>query len=216
MTAIVPAAASAWGRCVAAYSRRAVSAGRLSVIGDDFLPKGACIWIGWHEHNLIALAVHRIAIKRPVVALVPPGSVGAAMAGWLEGLRIMAIPMTPHSERAGLRKMVKALEDGHDALVAVDGPAGPRRVAKSGILWLANHANFEMRAVGFSASPAFRLPRWDRQLVPLPGADVTAAWATVTRAQLLDDRDAGLEHLTRQLDGLSEQAVNSRHKAVRI
>jgi lysophospholipid acyltransferase (LPLAT)-like uncharacterized protein len=211
MTTILRAAASAWGRWVAEYSRRAISPERLSVIGGDPVPKGTCIWVSWHEQNLIALALHKTVIKRPVAAFVPPGSTGDAMAGWLKGLDILPIPQ---SERACLWKMVKALEEGHDALLALDGPVGPRRIAKNGVLWLTAHANYEMRAVGFWASPAFRLPRWDRQIVPLPGANVTAAWATVKRALLLGDRNAALEYLNRQLDELSEQAIVS-HKGMR-
>ena len=208
MSGIIRAAASGWGRCVAAYSRRAVSPERVFVVGE-FQPRGTCLWVGWHEFNLLALAVHRVLIKRPVVALVPAGGVGAAMAGWLEGLGIVPIPMTRRGERTGLQDMANALAQGHDAVVAVDGPAGPRRVAKAGILWLASQTTCEIRAAAFCAAPALRLPRWDRQLIPLPGASVTAASVALPRAQLLDDRGAALEFLTKQLDDLSEQTAKS-------
>jgi lysophospholipid acyltransferase (LPLAT)-like uncharacterized protein len=137
------------------------------------------------------------------------------MASWLEGLDILPIPISSQGERAGLWNMATALDGGHDALLALDGPMGPRRRAKSGILWVIAHVNYEMRAAGFWASPAFRLPRWDRQIVPLPGAKVTAAWAPVHRAQLLSDRRAAaLERLNRQLDEMSELAIGSHKRNV--
>ena len=209
MSGLIRAAAKGWGRCVAAYSRRAVSSDRITVVGGEFQPQGTCLWIGWHEFNLLALAMHRVRVTRSVVALVPGGGVGAAMAGWLEGLGIVPIPLTRRGELSGLQDMAHALEQGHDAVVAVDGPAGPRRVVKTGILWLAAQTKCEIRAAAFCAAPALRLPRWDRQLIPLPGARVTAASVAVPRSQLLGDRDRALEFLTRQLDDLSEHTANS-------
>ena len=139
--------ADTWGRMVGACSLRVVS-GRLEVMAPP-LPDAACLWIGWHEYNLIALAVHRIVVKRPVTAFVPSHGLRAtAMRSWLEHTGVAPIAITARTEVSALRQMSKALQNGLDAVVAMDGPAGPRRVVKKGIFWLASHANVEIRAIG--------------------------------------------------------------------
>jgi hypothetical protein len=47
-------------------------------------------------------------------------------------------------------------------------------VIKPGAFWLARLTGSPMITVGFAARPAFRWPRWDRHLIPLPGARIAA------------------------------------------
>jgi len=67
-------------------------------------------------------------------------------------------------------QMEAALASGKDVLIAVDGPTGPRHGIAPGALWLARATDVEIRPAGCWASPALRLPRWDRLMVPLPRA----------------------------------------------
>lgn len=203
-------AARAWGQCIANYSRLAVRLDRIHVVSNVPLPERPCVWLGWHEFNLTAIAVHRVAFGRSVTALIPPGNVGAVMQGWLTGLGVVPIPVTGHNEAAMMRQMVRSLRNGNDALLALDGPAGPRRIAKHGALWLAAQGGFEMRGAAFAARPAFRLPRWDRQLVPLPYASVVTVLGEDIRMQLLGDQAVAIRHLSDHLNELSEQAITFR------
>lgn len=77
---------------------------------------------------------------------------------------------------AALRQMMRKVEAGTTVAVLVDGPRGPARVAKTGILSLARHANRPIQPVAFSARPAIRLRSWDQSLVPLPFARVVVAY----------------------------------------
>ena len=74
-----------------------------------------------------------------------------------------------------LRHLRRAVAAGRDVLIAADGPAGPRWQAKPGALWLGSVARVPVIPVGIAASPAISLPRWDRHLVPLPGARLAIA-----------------------------------------
>jgi lysophospholipid acyltransferase (LPLAT)-like uncharacterized protein len=71
--------------------------------------------------------------------------------------------------------MEAALASGKDVLIAVDGPNGPRHRIAPGAMWLARATNVEIRPAGCWASPALRLPRWDRLMVPLPRARIAIA-----------------------------------------
>jgi lysophospholipid acyltransferase (LPLAT)-like uncharacterized protein len=164
-------AAAGWGRAVATYSRGVFANGSAEILLEAPLPQAPVVWIGWHEANLLSLSFHCRYFPRSAIAFVPPGLAGAAMRGWLEELGIEPVALAPDARRGlGLRQMRSALAAGKDALIAVDGPEGPRHRVAPGAFWLARASGAEMRPVGCAASPCVRLPRWDRLLVPLPGA----------------------------------------------
>jgi hypothetical protein len=171
---LIGPATVALGRLVARYSRAAIEPDRVQIILEAKLPLSPTLWICWHEANLLALVLHASVAARPGMAFVPPGLNGAAMRGWLEGLGITPVPLAADARRGlGLRHMEAALSEGKDVLIAVDGPRGPRHKIAPGAMWLARSSGVEVRPIGASSRPAFRLPRWDRLIVPLPRARVT-------------------------------------------
>ena len=56
----------------------------------------------------------------------------------------------------------------YDVGIAPDGPRGPRRRIKPGLLTVARLTGLPIVPLGFSARPARRLASWDRTLVPYP------------------------------------------------
>ena len=163
--------AAAFGRLVAAYSRAVATSALVEIIPETPLPQSPTLWISWHENNLITLALHRRVTGRAAVAFVPPGAQGIAMSTWLSGVGATPVPLVGDARRGlGLRQMEAALASGKDVLIAVDGPTGPRHGIALGALWLARATDVEIRPAGRWASPALRLPRWDRLMVPLPRA----------------------------------------------
>jgi lysophospholipid acyltransferase (LPLAT)-like uncharacterized protein len=173
-TKLIDRAATAWGRLVARYSRAMVGLDLTDVVVEAPLAHAPTVWIGWHESNLLTLALHGRIANRAAMAFVPPGLNGAAMRGWLEGLDVIPVPLAADARRGlGLRPMESALAAGKDVLIAVDGPNGPRHRIAPGAIWLARAMQVEVRPVGSAAWPALRLPRWDRLIVPLPVSRVS-------------------------------------------
>jgi lysophospholipid acyltransferase (LPLAT)-like uncharacterized protein len=70
----------------------------------------------------------------------------------------------------GLRQALKMIHGGHDLGIAPDGPRGPRRRVKPGIVAVARLSGLPIVPVSFSARPSRRLGSWDRTLLPLPFA----------------------------------------------
>ena len=70
------------------------------------------------------------------------------------------------------RHLRRARARGRGVILTVDGPRGPRRSLKPGIVRLAEHSSGEVHAVAVAASKGIRLNSWDRFLVPAPGATV--------------------------------------------
>jgi lysophospholipid acyltransferase (LPLAT)-like uncharacterized protein len=77
---------------------------------------------------------------------------------------------------AALLALVRKLEAGTTVSVLVDGPRGPARVSKDGIIALARLTRRPIQPIAFSARPALRLGSWDQSLVPLPFARVVCAF----------------------------------------
>lgn len=71
---------------------------------------------------------------------------------------------------AGMRDVLRKVAAGYDFGIAPDGPRGPRRVAKPGVIAASRIAGLPIVPVAFSASRAWRLRSWDRTLVPRPFA----------------------------------------------
>jgi lysophospholipid acyltransferase (LPLAT)-like uncharacterized protein len=102
---------------------------------------------------------------------------------------------------AALRGLVRQVGEGTTAAVLVDGPRGPARVAKSGIISLARMTQTAIQTVAFSARPAIRLGSWDRSLIPLPFARVVCAYGEPIQIGPESDPDGTTEQrAARQLD----------------
>lgn len=123
----------------------------------------------WHGDQLPLLG------ERPAGRLVAPVSLSAD--GRLQALilaRLGIEHVSGSSSRGGavaLRGLWRALRAGALALVAVDGPRGPRGVVKPGVIYLARRTGLPIWPAGVAVSRGRRLRRaWDRYLLPCPFA----------------------------------------------
>jgi lysophospholipid acyltransferase (LPLAT)-like uncharacterized protein len=70
---------------------------------------------------------------------------------------------------AGLRALARAAGAGQGLIgMALDGPRGPRRVAKPGSFWLARRFSLPVIPVAIRARRGFRLGTWDGTFIPWP------------------------------------------------
>jgi lysophospholipid acyltransferase (LPLAT)-like uncharacterized protein len=76
----------------------------------------------------------------------------------------------------GARSMLKAAREGRDMAVTPDGPKGPPREIKDGLLFLARLTGCPLIPIGTSASRAWRASSWDRFLVPKPFSRVSVVY----------------------------------------
>lgn len=121
----------------------------------------------WHGDQLPLLG------HRPDGPLIAPVSLSAD--GRLQA-RILARLGIDHvsgsSSRGGaaaLRGLWRALRGGALALMAVDGPRGPRGAVKPGIIHLARRSGLPIFPVAVAVRRGHRLRRaWDRYLLPCP------------------------------------------------
>jgi lysophospholipid acyltransferase (LPLAT)-like uncharacterized protein len=115
----------------------------------------------------------------------------------------------------GLRELVRRMREGCDGGFTPDGPRGPRRRVKPGVLAAAKLAGAPVVPVSFSARPARRLGSWDRTLLPLPfgrGLFVYGEPMSIPR----DASDEALAGAARRLEVELDRLTDDADRAVGI
>jgi lysophospholipid acyltransferase (LPLAT)-like uncharacterized protein len=93
--------------------------------------------------------------------------------------------------RAGSATSLRALRGGADLALTPDGPQGPPRRLKPGVLVAAQRSGAPLIPVAVGARRAWRVRSWDRFLVPHPFATIEAVYG----APIFVPRDARGEAL---------------------
>jgi lysophospholipid acyltransferase (LPLAT)-like uncharacterized protein len=131
------------------------------------------------------------------------------MRGWLRATgNVDAVLIDERSSvKTALKHLAGALARGRDVVIAVDGPGGPAGIVRPGALWLARMTGAAIIPAGCAARPAVRMPRWDRQLVPLPLARIAQVYGPPIRLERQTPiAQPALDRLSAALTAASEQA----------
>ncbi len=128
------------------------------------------IFLLWHEVLLPLLWHHR---HQGIAIVVSEANDGRYLAAYAERLGYRCLYGS--STRGGVRALVgaiKALESGIPVAFTPDGPRGPRRELKPGILAAAAKAAVPILPIHAEVDRAIRLSSWDRFVVPKLAARV--------------------------------------------
>ena len=137
---------------------------------------------------------------------------GELVAGVL--LRLgFAEPLRGSSSQGGaavLRQLARTVDRGVSAAILTDGPRGPARRSKPGVVALARLTGAPIAPASFSARPCVRFRSWDGSLLPLPFARVVCRFgdpipvardtAVEAEPELVARLDAALNRDTDALD----------------
>lgn len=120
----------------------------------------------WHEH--IIAFVYRLAFRNMCV-MASKSKDGEIIASALKTLGFRVVRGS--STRGGgdaLRGMLKAFRDGWNISLMVDGPKGPRRKIKPGILLLGSMTGAPIVPTVIAVKWFFRVKSWDHMIIPIP------------------------------------------------
>jgi lysophospholipid acyltransferase (LPLAT)-like uncharacterized protein len=156
---------------VALLLRALACSWRVRLEGPDPFAAGHRLGAFWHRNLLIAAGVFRDRGIHVPVSRSGDGDLIVAV------MRRLGLPDPPRgsSKRGGvplLRSIVRLLGEGRLVAVVCDGPTGPARVSKAGVVQAARLAGEPIVPVAMSARPCLRFTSWDRLLLPLPFARV--------------------------------------------
>jgi lysophospholipid acyltransferase (LPLAT)-like uncharacterized protein len=188
------------GRLAALLLRVVGASWRMRVEGPDPLVPGheAVVAAFWHRNVLIAAWHYR---DRGFSVPVSRSRDGDRIAALLAALGY-AEPPRGSSSRGGaaaLHELVRLVRGGTTVSIQTDGPQGPPRISKSGIVSLARLTGRPITPVCFSARPTWRFRSWDGTLLPLPFARVLCRYGEPIPIAA-DADEAAEERARRRLD----------------
>jgi lysophospholipid acyltransferase (LPLAT)-like uncharacterized protein len=165
LLAVVPPLAHAWLRVLGGTMRIRME-GREAF--DSVRARGRYILAFWHARFPMMPWAYP---DGRIVVLVSRHRDAEVLVRTLRGFGLtFARGSTTEGGAAGLRAVLRCVEDGYDVGVAPDGPRGPRRRVQPGVVLVARLSGLPIIPVGFSATPARRLRSWDRTVLPRPFA----------------------------------------------
>jgi len=145
------------------------------------------VFLLWHEALLPLLWQHRRQSITIVVSEARDGQYLAEFAAAL-GYRAVRGSSTRGAARA-LLGAVRELRSGYAVAFTPDGPRGPRREMKPGVVAAAQRGGGVVVPLHAEADRAWRLDSWDRFMIPKPGARVRIRYG---RPFEVAEGDAGL------------------------
>lgn len=128
--------------------------------------KNALIFALWHENLFASIISHA---GQPICAMASPSVDGDYVSFVLRKLGF--IPVRGSSSRRGKeakQEMIEALQAGYTSALTIDGPKGPRRVSKNGVINIATAAGVAILPVAAIPDRCWTLRSWDRFRVPKP------------------------------------------------
>jgi lysophospholipid acyltransferase (LPLAT)-like uncharacterized protein len=182
--------------------------------------QGQAIFAIWHESNLVACtAAWRLRATKRVISFSTRGFRGIVMNTMLESMRSGVVALPAESNRAEAAKLAREMarigREGLSLVVSCDGPLGPYRVAKPGVLIVARESGIPIQPWAVSIRPPWRLNgRWDRHLVPLPWCRMRVDEGAQIRIGPREPLKPRLAELQASLDGV--QALADRRMAKRL
>lgn len=107
------------------------------------------------------------------------------------GVEILVLGSTGHDGRRGADELVDLLKCGHSTVFFPDGPHGPPRILKRGVLHVAEQSGVSIVPLRLTVSAGWRLATWDRKWVPRPfsrlhlrvGAPIAVSATTLADAE---------------------------------
>jgi len=133
----------------------------------------------WHRQRDITLLVSRHRDAAPLASAAMP-----------LGYRLSRGSST-RGGAAGLRSVLRDLDEGRAVAITPDGPAGPARHVKPGVIRAARRAGVPILPVAACVDRAWRLRSWDRLLVPHPFARIRVCYGPLLLPNGADERTAG-------------------------
>jgi len=169
--------------------------------------RGKAIVAVWHETTALAVYHYRQAGVHSLAS----HSFDAEWAS--RAVRRLGILTVRGSSSNGggqaLRDLAVVLEQAGTVMLTVDGPRGPRRVAKPGAAILSARTGVPIIPHAFAVRPAWRLGSWDRLSIAKPFSRVISAYGPAIPPPANDSRAAVEE--TRLL---VETGLNQAHQQI--
>ena len=109
-------------------------------------------------------------------------------------------------------EMLRAMSNGQDAGLSIDGPRGPRYVAKPGAAFLAKKSGNPMVPFNISVEKKWMMKSWDRFIIPKPFSRIAIAIGepvSIPKGLLAEDLEPLRLQMENALKRLTQQAQDA-------
>lgn len=176
------------------------------LVREQHLP---VIYALWHCHVFFMPMLRRY--ERRSVAVLLSSHRDARIVGVAARLRGVHL-VEGSSTRGGMqayRQLLRCLQQGQSVVITPDGPRGPARSVKSGLIQLARQSGHVVVPVSLACSSQRQLRSWDRSIVPLPFARHVLALGAPRCCSPEADFEEQRQQLKAALDDLGDAAAVS-------
>ena len=186
---------------------------RLRTVNEPELPgfrrlgPGPLVFALWHGDYFPIFQYARHSRLYVVVSRSPDGEI-LARTLHAAGYRTVRGSGSRGATRA-MVDLAKVVKGGADAAVAVDGPKGPRQVAKAGIVLLAKVTGCPIVPLGAALSRYKQFASWDRFQLPIPPARALVIAGTPIQVPA----DASTELIEARREELEDSLMGLRERA---
>lgn len=171
------------------------------------------IFAAWHGLTmmLVGFFANHYDLSR-LVLILPDDWRGTTLVVFANKLGVTPFPMNLHGDASmatarQLAKLVRQVKAGRDAYITPDGPEGPSYAIKPGITYIAQKADATILPVGAYARRGYRIPRWDRYVMPYPFSKIAIQIGEPIVVGKGEDGTAVANHLTNQLHHVTLQSA---------
>lgn len=176
----------------------------------DWRVKRGVIYAFWHEHliNITSYFGTRSG-GTGLTILIGHHLDGEIIARVVKGLRMETVRGS--KTRGGAQaaaELLGTLRAGKSIVFTPDGPKGPRRTAKEGVIVLAQRSGAPIVPIAAVARPSLHAGSWDKMELPFPFSRVLAAEGEPFRIPAgagPTEREHARERLERELNGMAER-----------
>jgi hypothetical protein len=172
------------------------------------------VYATWHD-GLLLMPLIPLRLPGPIrprilISWHRDAEIGAQAGRWF-GARFTR-GSTTRGGIGALRGLLAAHRDGEDVIIVADGPRGPRRRTKPGIVLLGRATGVPVVPVVLGAASCRRLRSWDRMQVPMPFSRIAIRLGTPVdvgagggeaQARVQAAMDGAATDLERALGGVS-------------
>ncbi|WP_420631099.1 lysophospholipid acyltransferase family protein [Candidatus Leptofilum sp.] len=171
------------------------------------------IFAAWHGMTmmLVGFFANHYDLSR-LVLILPDDWRGTTLVVFANKLGVTPFPMNLHGDASmatarQLAKLVRQVKAGRDAYITPDGPDGPSYEIKPGITYIAQKADATILPLGAYARRGYRVPRWDRYVMPYPFSKIAIQIGEPLVVGKNDEGTAVTSHLANQLHHVTLQAA---------
>lgn len=150
------------------------------------------IYTFWHSRILPLAYYHR---NEGIVVLVSRHGDGEYVTRVIERMGFAtARGSSTRGGAAGLKGIVRAARKGHNLAFTPDGPKGPPRVLKPGVLVAAQLTGAAIVPLTAGSPDVWRVGSWDRMIVPKPFSRLTVKYGVPRFVERDADEDSLAQH----------------------